>query len=203
MVDGIPASTSIPVTVAQEGPSLMLRGHLSRANPQAGSLEGARVLVVFSGPHAYISPRHYDAERSVPTWDYVAVQASGTAHALPAADVPAQETLLAELIAEHEPSLQTRRDRFPETFRHAMLRGIVGFEVPIDRLDGRAKLSGNKSAVERGRIAAALAASDDPSARDTGRWMTRREAALPDGGEEPRAPERYGPDCPFAPASDE
>ncbi len=174
-VDGVPLATSIPVTLSGEGASLMLRGHLARANPQSRTLDGARVLVVFSGPHAYVSPRHYDAERSVPTWNYVTVHASGTARTLPGEDVPAHEALLAELIAEHEPSYQARWDGFPDGYRHAMLRGIVGFEMPVDRLEGRAKLSGNKSAVERQRIAAALAATDDPLACETGRWMVARE----------------------------
>jgi transcriptional regulator len=202
-VDGVPLATSIPVTVSQEGSSLALRGHLARANPQADSLDGALVLVVFSGPHAYVSPRHYGAERSVPTWNYVAVQASGTARTLPAEDVPGHEALLAELIAEHEPSYQTRWDGFPDGFRHAMLRGIVGFEMPVDRLEGRAKLSGNKSVAQRRRIAAALAAADHPLARDTGRWMARRER--PAGGEDRSAPERDAPasnGCPF-PSTDD
>ena len=171
VVDDEPFATPVPVTVCDGEGGLIVRGHLARANPQANVLDGATALVVFDGPHAYVSPRHYDAAESVPTWNYVTVHATGTARALPSEDVPAHEALLAELIAEHEPSYQRRWDAMPERFRTRMLRGIVGFEVEVARLEGKAKLSQNKREGERRRIAAALAGSSDAAARAVGRWM--------------------------------
>ena len=160
VVDDEPFATPVPVTVCDSDDGLLVRGHLARANPQAEVLDGATALVVFDGPHAYISPRHYDATESVPTWNYVTVHATGNARTLPSEDVPAHEALLAELIAEHEPSYQQRWDAMAEGFRSRMLRGIVGFEVKVARLEGKAKLSQNKSAGERRRIAAALTGSN-------------------------------------------
>ncbi len=113
VVDDEPFATPVPVTVCDGEGGLIVRGHLARANPQAKVLDGASALVVFDGPHAYISPRHYDATESVPTWNYVTVHATGSARTLPSEDVPAHEALLAELIAEHEPSYQQQWDAMP------------------------------------------------------------------------------------------
>lgn len=170
-VDGEPFATQLPVTLAQDGARLLIRGHMARLNPHAAALDGATALVVFGGPHAYVSPRHYDEGASVPTWNYVAVHASGPVRTLDAGDVPAHEALLADLIAEHEPAYQARWDALPGRYRLAMIRGIVGFELEVVRLQGKAKLSQNKSVEERRRIAEALAGSGSAEARSTARVM--------------------------------
>lgn len=176
VVDGVPFATQLPVTVRQLRERVSVRGHLARANPQAGALDGQPALVVFSGPHAYVSPAHYDAVQNVPTWNYVAVHAQGTACTMTVDDIAGHEALLAELIAAVDPGYQAHWDGLPERYRAGMLRGIVGFEVPVTRLEGKAKLSQNKTAAERTRIANALAASDDEAARETGRLMLEAAA---------------------------
>lgn len=179
VVDGEPFATPLPVTVRDGEDGLVVRGHLARTNPQAGALDGASALVVFDGPHGYVSPRHYDASQSVPTWNYVTVHATGVAHTLAPQDVPAHEALLAELIGEHEPEYQQRWDAMPERYRSGMVRGIVPFEVMVKRLEGKAKLSQNKRAEERRRVAAALQRSGDAAARETGAWMATVETLAP------------------------
>ncbi len=172
--DGRPAATHLPLTVRVDGEEVYLRGHFAKANTQWRDIESSEVLAVFTGPHAYVSPRHYDAEESVPTWNYLAVHAHGRARVV--RDAAANEELLGELVGHNEPGYWRQWQGLPERYREGMLRGIVGFELRVTRLEGKAKLSQNKSADERRRIAAALAASPDPDARATGEEMLRREA---------------------------
>src|SRR5690606_23062498 len=73
--EGRPAATHLPLTVKVAGEEVFLRGHFAKANPQWRGLEDGEVLAVFNGPHAYVSPRHYDAFESVPTWNYLTVHA--------------------------------------------------------------------------------------------------------------------------------
>ncbi len=174
-VEGEPFATHLPVTVADHAGGLRIRGHLARANPHAAALDGATALVVFGGPNAYVSPRHYDSRSSVPTWNYIAVHAGGPVRTLAATDVPAHEALLAELIAAHEPAYQAQWDGLSERYRVGMMRGIVAFELEVTRLHGKAKLSQNKSAAERRRIAGALARSAGAADRGTAAAMRALE----------------------------
>ncbi|MEX2541589.1 MAG: FMN-binding negative transcriptional regulator [Trueperaceae bacterium] len=173
--DHLPLASHIPVTVTETPRGVRIRGHFAKANEQWRSLGGSDTLVIFAGPHAYISPVHYDRWESVPTWNYLAVHASGRARPLSFDDEP--ETLaeiLAELIGEHEPEYQARWDSLSARYRQGMLRGIVGFELIVDRLEGKMKLSQNKSRKEQARIVDALMRSDDPAAAATGDEMRRR-----------------------------
>jgi len=172
--EGRPVATHLPLTVKVEGDLVLLRGHFAKANPQWRDIEGSEVLAVFNGPHAYVSPRHYDAFESVPTWNYLAVHAYGEARV--SRDPAANEVLLYELIGANEPGYRDRWEQLPERYREGMLRGIVGFELRVTRLEGKAKLSQNKTEEERRRIAEALASSEDPVERATGEEMARREA---------------------------
>jgi transcriptional regulator len=172
--EGRPVATHLPLTVKVEGDLVLLRGHFAKANPQWRDIEGSEVLAVFNGPHAYVSPRHYDAFESVPTWNYLAVHAYGEARV--SRDPAANEELLYELIGANEPGYRDRWEQLPERYREGMLRGIVGFELRVTRLEGKAKLSQNKTEEERRRIAEALASSEDPVERATGEEMARREA---------------------------
>ena len=171
VLDGAPVATHLPVTVARDGDAITLRGHFAKANPHWKALEGAETIVIFTGPHAYVSPGHYEKRESVPTWNYLAVHAYGEARV-----VDGEATLdgLNELVHEHEAAYQDQWDTLSERYREGMLRGIVGFEMPVTRLEGAAKLSQNKSARERSRIAASLARSSDDAARRTGDEMIRR-----------------------------
>lgn len=183
VADGAPVATHLPVTVDREGERIVLRGHFAKANPHWTALEQAETLVVFTGPHAYVSPDHYEARESVPTWNYLAVHAYGQARVT---DGGATLEGLKALVHDHEPAYQQQWEGLSERYRDGMLRGIVGFEMPIVRLEGVAKLSQNKQRRERERIAASLIRSADAAARGTGAEMQRRmEAEDDDGGASP------------------
>ncbi|HKX02255.1 MAG TPA: FMN-binding negative transcriptional regulator [Methylomirabilota bacterium] len=164
---GVPFATHLPILVDEtRGPLGTLRGHVARANPHWRHLAAGRpTLVVFSGAHAYVSPAWYATHPAVPTWNYVAVHATGTAALVE--DAERVRTLLADLVHVYEgpgPDAWSF-EALPADYVAGMQRGIVAFEMPIDRLEGKAKLSQNRDAVDQGRTREALASSDDPVAR--------------------------------------
>jgi transcriptional regulator len=164
---GAPFATHLPILVDERrGPLGTLRGHVARANPHWRHLAAGRpTLVVFSGAHAYVSPSWYATQPAVPTWNYVAVHASGTGALVE--DAEQVRALLADLVHVYEsPGPEAWSfEALPADYVAGMQRGIVAFEIPIARLEGKAKLSQNRDAVDRGRTREALAASDDPVAR--------------------------------------
>jgi transcriptional regulator len=145
------------------GPHGQLVGHMARANPQWRDAQG-EVLAVFAGPHAYVSPSWYEAAGTVPTWNYVAVHAYGPFERVEDRD---------ELLGILRRSVATYEDPRPDPWAfdasephvERLLKAIVGFRIPIARLEGTWKLSQNHSEERRERVARALAAQDDADAR--------------------------------------
>ena len=170
---GVPFATHLPILVdPARGPLGTLRGHVARANPHWRYLAAGRpTLVIFAGAHAYVSPSWYATHPSVPTWNYVAVHATGTGTLV---EGPAQVTaLLADLVRIYEgvgPAAWSM-DGLPADYVAGMQRGIMAFEVPIERLEGKAKLSQNRDAVDQARTREALASADDPLARTVAALM--------------------------------
>lgn len=99
-VNEIPVATHLPFVVNDTGDKLTLSSHFSAANKQAQQIAGNTSLVIFNGPHAYISPKHYDKELSVPTWDYIAVHAYGKARIIE--DTASKLDLLEQMIGSFE-----------------------------------------------------------------------------------------------------
>ncbi|UOQ53126.1 FMN-binding negative transcriptional regulator [Hymenobacter cellulosivorans] len=159
-----PVASHLPFSVRADDSGVRLTSHLARANPQWKSWAGQDVLVIFTEPHAYISPTLYEKRESVPTWDYIAVHAYGRVRLLDSEADTARA--LEQLIATYEPSYQAQWESLPETFKTSMMRGIVAFEVEVTALQGQQKLSQNKSAAERTAIAAHLANGPDSAARE-------------------------------------
>jgi transcriptional regulator len=155
-------ASQVPFLVERRGGKLYLLGHLARPNPQAAKLEsGGDALVIFTGPHAYISPGWYATGPAVPTWNYATVHAYGAVRAI--VDRTWLTDLLQRLSDRHEAqeAVPWRMQDLPQTFLSGMLNGIVGFEIAVSRLEGKFKLSQNRPAADRPRIIAALEARDD------------------------------------------
>ncbi len=160
----------------QAGSQGTLVGHLARANPQWQSLEGQRVLVVFSGPHAYISPTWYAEPNTVPTWNYTAVHANGTCRLV-------HETaellgILRDYAAFYEASLPEpwRFDHETE-FASRMAAQVVGFRIEVSRWEGKWKLAQNHPVARRRRTIAALESQGDINAHEIAALM---RATLPE-----------------------
>ena len=163
-------ATHLPLVVKDEGPHGVLEGHFARANRHWQFLTGRETLVVFPGPHTYVSPSLYEEELSVPTWNYIAVHAYGTLTLVE--EHEAKEALLTDLIQANEPAYAERWHSLPEGFRRTMLGNIVGFRIPIERIEGKFKISQNRKEQERENVMRAHAAGDDDQ-RALAAWMSR------------------------------
>jgi transcriptional regulator len=142
------------VVEREEGGAMRLLGHVARANAQWQALEGAQhVLAVFQGPHAYISPGWYEQHPSVPTWNYAAVHATGRARLMEEAEL---HELLMRLSTTYEAGREKpwRMSELPPAYVDSMLKMIVGFELVVEQLEGKFKLSQNRPAEIAGVIAA-------------------------------------------------
>ena len=185
---GAPFATHLPVLL-DEAPAPLgtLLAHVARPNPQWRLFAPDRpVLVVFPGAHTYVSPSWYGQHPSVPTWNYVAVHAYGVPRVIE--DAGRVRALLDRLVRTFEDGRPTpwRMDGLSDTYVDGMMRGIVAFEVPIDRLEGKAKLSQNRPAADQARVRAALAAEDDPMARAVAELMEHRAGDGDAGTPRPR-----------------
>jgi len=178
---GIPFATHLPFLLdAARGALGTLIAHMARANPQWRHFAASRpVLVIFQGAHAYVSPAWYEARESVPTWNYVAVHAYGVPGIV---EDPARvEAVLGTLVRTYEADRPQpwRMESLSPEYVARMIRGIVAFEIPIDRLEGKAKLSQNRGVADRTRVRAALAAASDPLSRAVAEQMAEVEAPEP------------------------
>lgn len=167
-------------TAMSGGEKLRLEGHLARANPQVSELaDGGEVLAVFSGPHAYVSPGWYAGGPAVPTWNYADVHAYGALRL-----VEEEEWLrrfLHKLSARHEAGRAApwRMEDQPAAYIAGMIKGIIGLDITVTRLEGKYKLSQNRPAVDRPRITAALETEGGADALAIAQLMREREPELP------------------------
>ncbi len=169
VLNGSPYATHLPLILTVADATVTLTGHLAKANPHCAALESGESLAIFTGPHAYISPEHYAAQENVPTWNYIAVHAYGTPTLVrPGDDSAALERMLAAMIATYEPAYQSQWQALTPRYRAGMLQGIVGFELIVARLEGKYKLSQNRSERDQRQVAQGLSASADPAVRATG-----------------------------------
>jgi transcriptional regulator len=162
--DGLIASHVPLLLDSGRGEQGTLIGHLARANPHGEALRaGAETFAIFQGPHAYISPSWYEAPLAVPTWNYVAVHAYGRPRLVE--DEAQLYQIVAETVRVFEArfayawDLEARRD-----YAQKLLKNIVGFEIEITRLDGKLKLSQNRSRADREGVIAGLTEQGDPLA---------------------------------------
>ena len=196
--DGVPQASHLPFMFDPDlGPEGTLWAHMARTNPQwhdFAALAGAgkEALVVFQGPHSYISPAWYGGgPPTVPTWNYLAVHAYGLPESI---DDPAEvRALLERLVGAQESDMDTpwTTAGLEERFMTAMTRGVVAFRIPLTRLEAKAKLSQNKTPAQLAAATAVLEDAQEPLARETGQWMRaaldglgREETAGDDGGGE-------------------
>ena len=167
-------ASHVPVLHDPEpAPNGRLIAHLARTNPHAKALEGAEVLAIFSGPHAYVSPSWYATHPSVPTWNYAVVHVYGRARLV--TDEAALLRIVERLVDKYEAGRAAPWSMagLSERYLRGMLRSIVGVEVDIERFEGKHKLSQNRDAEDRRRVIATLAASEDAQDRLLAAYMGR------------------------------
>jgi transcriptional regulator len=154
---------------AGDGEHGTLRGHVARANPVWRASAGAEVLAVFQGPQAYITPSWYPSKaetaKVVPTWNYAVVHMHGRLRITE--DAAWLRALVERLTDTHEAARAHRWQvgDAPADYIDQMLRAIVGIEIEVTRLQGKWKVSQNRTATDRAGVAAGLAAVDSDAAR--------------------------------------
>lgn len=174
--DGMVA-THLPIMLDRaRGPQGTLLAHLARANPHAKALDGADVLAIFVGPHGYISPSWYGQHPAVPTWNYAAVHVYGRARVID--DAARLEDMVRTLVRQYETGRAQpwSADSLPADYMHGMMRGIVGIEIEIARLEGKLKLSQNRNAADRKAVTVALQDSASAEDQTLGAYMARHAA---------------------------
>src|SRR5436305_5778236 len=171
--EGVPFATHLPFILdSQRGANGTLLAHMARANPQWHDFNSEQeVLVIFQGPHAYVSPSWYEVELSVPTWNYAVVHAYGIPRLIEDGEELYQ--LLKILIKTHESQFKNPWPfQLPHDYLRKMIRGIVGFEIEITGIEGKFKMSQNRTESERENVIAAL--QESPDTRPLAELMTTK-----------------------------
>lgn len=146
--DGTPHVTHLPVSARMEAGAVRIGGHLARANAHWKALEhDPQALVIFQGPHTYISPTLYRSRDRVPTWNYIAVHATGRAAVSHAAEDKVAQ--LSALIARHEPAYRAQFDAMRPDLRDGLVNAIVAIDIAVEKLEGKFKLGQHRLADER------------------------------------------------------
>jgi len=164
-------ASHLPVTIHEEGERIVIDMHMARNNPQWKEFFDDEVLVIFTGPHAYVSPRWYEEKERVPTWNYAAVHAYGVPKInSQRKDKHASQRRLVEAL---DPQWLQKFDALREAYVTQMLEGIVNFSIPVSRLETRWKLSQNRGRREMELIAAEHDKSPDTAERQLAELMRK------------------------------
>ena len=176
-LDGLPFATHVPLVARERSGQIVLRGHVAKANPHWKSFgQEQESLVIFQGPHAYVSPSLYEIRESVPTWNYAAVHVYGRVSVV---DEKQSREILEELIAEFDSSYAAEWAALSEEYRSRMLRHIVAFEMLASRLETKFKLSQNRTPREQANIVRALANSGDSAIAGVAALMRQQGLGRP------------------------
>lgn len=174
--EGVPFATLAPFVVRRDAAGrVRVWGHIARANPQWRAFgPGVEVLVVFQGPHAYVSPSWYETAPNVPTWNFVVVHAYGVPR-LFLDDLETTLWVLAESVAQYEAGFERPWKLDPASeYVRSLLPDVAAFEIELTRVEGQRKLSQNAPEPDRAGAIAGLEGQDDTGAREVARLM--REA---------------------------
>jgi transcriptional regulator len=175
--DASPFATHLPLSVDAEEGKTVLRGHVAKANPHWRYLEQqSQCLTIFHGAHSYISPSNYVALDSVPTWNYAAVHVYGDARTFSSPEE--LHGMLEELIETFDPAYRSQWDQTTPTFRENMVRQIVGFEIVATRIEGKFKLSQNRTRQDQANVIASLEKSEDTAVSEVSRLMREQGLGL-------------------------
>ena len=169
ILDGIPSASHIPLVVKIDEDVIKLVGHLAKQNPHWQAFSVAESLAIFTGAHSYISPTLYEKHESVPTWNYIAVHAYGFPKIITFDDAPElMDEMINDMVETYEADYKSHWQSLSSKYREGMMNGIVGFEIIVTRLEGKYKLSQNKSQIDQQNVSTTLLQSSDPIVRAVG-----------------------------------
>lgn len=172
--DNFPNATHLPFLIEerQEGndSKLFLVSHFAKANKQWQELN-ENTLVIFSEPHAYISPKFYEKPQNVPTWNYISVHCYG--HGKVFDDENEKLNVIEKSINFFDESYKSQWNGLDEKYKIGLLKGIVAFEIEIDNVQAKKKLSQNKTVNERENIIHSFEQSEDSNQKIIAEYMKK------------------------------
>lgn len=167
--NNFPTATHLPFLTSVREDKIILTSHFARANSQWQLIEQNNSLVIFTEPHAYISPINYEKELNVPTWNYMSVHAYGKGKIIN--DENEVRRVLEMTIDFYEQNYQKQWSNLPEEYKNKLSNGIVAFEIEVNDLQGKKKLSQNRSAIEQETIIHSLSKSEHGSEKLIAEYM--------------------------------
>ena len=167
--EGKPIATHLPFLVVEQDEKMFLKSHFASVNPQAKSLEGQEILVIFTEPHAYVSPKFYEKKQNVPTWNYLAVHIYGGAKIIE--DEAGKLELLEKTIQNYEEEYLKQWNNLALDYKLKMLKGITAFEIEVSDIQAKKKLSQNKTVIEQQNIIKAFENSADSNENQIAEYM--------------------------------
>jgi transcriptional regulator len=170
--NNVPIATHLPFVIEKRENKIFLVSHMARANPQWETFTKDEILVVFQGPHAYVSPKHYEKQQNVPTWNYIAVHAYGKPRII---NEPQEVVSLMErTINTFEKDFFKQWKDLSSEYVNGMLKAIVAFEIEVTKLEGKFKLSQNKTKTEQQNIINSLEKSEDNDIKSIAEEMKKK-----------------------------
>lgn len=167
--ENLPVATHLPFLVSVRDDKIILTSHFAKANEHWAAVVENKVLVIFTEPHAYISPKNYDKDLNVPTWNYISVHAYGQGRIVTQTDKVIE--ILEATIGNYELAYMQQWNSLPEDFKVKMMKGIVAFEIEVTELQAKKKLSQNKTEAEQRKIINSLSGSDNDNERLIAAYM--------------------------------
>lgn len=174
--DGKPIATHLPFLVAEQNETLILKSHFAAVNPQSKEIEKQEILVIFTEPHAYISPKFYEKELNVPTWNYLAVHVYGRAQIIEAEKEKLD--LLEATIINYEQDYLKQWNSLALEYKLKVLKGITAFEIEIRDIQAKKKLSQNKTVKEQQNIIQAFENSLDTNEKQLAEYMKQLNKSI-------------------------
>jgi transcriptional regulator len=171
--DNLPIGTHLPFIVTTQDDKVVLTSHFAKANEQWKDIENNNVLVIFSEPHAYISPTNYEKELNVPTWNYISVHAYGQGKIV--TETVQVMQLLESMIDNYEASYRQQWESLPQDYKLNLSKGIVAFEIIVSDLQGKKKLSQNKTESEKQKIIDTLSKSNHTNEKLIAEFMLQNK----------------------------
>ncbi|MDF3821597.1 FMN-binding negative transcriptional regulator [Leptospira sp. 96542] len=161
-------TTHLPLLLSEDKKFLI--GHMAKQNPQTNLKDGEIVLCIFSGPHCYISSSWYETEKSVPTWNYIAAHITGSYRTI--TDPFRIKNSLTNMIQNFEnPNSKLNLDNIDQNYIQNLMKGITTFEIQIQKVEGKEKLSQNHSRLRQIKVIEELEKIDSENEKSIARLM--------------------------------
>ena len=170
--EGLPIATHLPFIISEKDEKIIVTSHFSKANEHWKSIEKTDNLIIFTEPHAYISPSNYDKKQNVPTWNYIAIHAYGKARLIHGRKAVFE--VLDKMMDNFEPAYKEQWTSLSSEYKNRMAEGIVAFEIEISDLQSKEKLSQNKKINERENIINSLSKSEHENERTIADYMNKK-----------------------------